>query len=345
MIENAVVDHPIVSAARKGNRYWIDFLSVIKDYKNVLNEQEYNNFLNKSRLDRKISVAQYLQFSAEVTVVDYIIRNYSEFINEPKYNEKKNPECSFNYKGRTVNIEVKCPDFTKRMKQECSEDIKIYAAERFPQKEDYYSVKRIIESNIKGGGGIQTVDRLDNKLKDYLKSAHGKFPPSSIHNFNILVIALETVRDMDEWYLYFFGENGAFTDKTYILEDYSNVDAVLLTNVQSGHRTSDAFPNTNCWQLESYISLLFLDPRKQDVFELGKYYSGIVADLFGGLTYDFLSFQCKLDYNNEIRNGMVKKVGLNKSQESILLNLNYMRDKILQIQIISEWIKNLDRKR
>src|SRR5699024_9389359 len=138
-------------------------------------------------------------------------------------------------------------DFTKRIKQENSEGVKIFAAERFPNKDDCVQIQKFIESNIADGHHIQTIDRMDNKLKDYLISAHNKFQVSDFMNFNILVIAVDIIQDMDEWYSYLFGENGVFTEESFIKDDYSNVDAVLLTNVQHGHMGAGVNLNINCW--------------------------------------------------------------------------------------------------
>lgn len=342
VVENSKVMHPIATAATTGHHYWKDFLMITEDYKKTLSEQDYGEFLVKSRLDCEISTAQYLQFSSEVTVVDYIIRNYSGFKNEPKYNDKKNPECSFEYEGRTINIEVKCPDLSKRVEQENSEGIKLFAAERFPNKKNYVQSKELIESNISDGQSIQTIDRLDNKQKDYLISAHQKFPVSNSSNFNVLVIAVDIIPDMDEWYSYLFGENGAFTDRTYITDDYSNVDAVLLTNVQHGHMGDGVNLDTNCWQLENYVSLLFLDPRKEKCNGLGEYYLHAALNLFGGLTRDFLSFQLKLDQDNDIRENKIKGFGLDENQKKALSHIFYTGDKITDLHIISEWVKTLN---
>lgn len=344
IVENSKVWHPLARAASDGNRYWNDFLQVTEDYKKTLSEREYNSYLDKSRLDCEISMDQYLQFSSEVTVVDYIIRNYSNFTNEPKYNGKKNPECSFEYKGRIINIEVKCPDFTGRITQENLEGVKMYAAERFPNKDDYKDSKKFIETNLKEGYHLQTIDRLDNKLKDYLISAHQKFPISDLSNFNILVIAVDIIQDMDEWYSYFFGKNGAFTDNTYIEDDYSNVDAVLITNVQHGHMGPDVNLSVNCWELENYLSLLFLDPRKQNTNGLGEYYIETAIDLFGGSTRDFLSFQFELDQDNDKRNSKINEICLDKNQKKAIFDSLYIEDKIIDLQIISEWIKQIPMK-
>jgi len=341
VVENSKVMHPIGTAAVTGNRYWKDFLMVSEDYKKTLSEQDYGMFLDKSRLDCKISMAQYLQFSSEVTVVDYIIRNYRGFRNEPKYNGKKNPECSFEYEGRTINIEVKCPDLSKRIEQENSKCIKLFAAERFPDKYNYIQAKEFIESNIRDGQSIQNIDRLDNKQKDYLIYAHQKFPVSNSSNFNVLVIAVDIIQDMDEWYSYLFGEKGAFTDRRYITDDYSNVDAVLITNVQQGHMADNVNLNINCWQLENYISLIFLDPRKAKCNGLGEYYDHAALNLFGGLTRNFLSFQFKLDQDNDIRENKIKDFDLDENQKKELSHIFYTGDKITGLHIISEWVKTL----
>ena len=341
IIENSKVTHPLVLAAKDDNRYWSDFLQVVGDYRNLLNKSEYNRFLHKSQLDRPISKEQYLQFASEITVVDYIIRNHSNFKYEPKYNSQKNPECSFDYEGRTINIEVKCPDFSSRIQQEKADGIKVFAAERFPDKDQYTEALKVINDQIQDSHIIKSIDRLDNKLKDYLLSAQLKFPTSGLSNFNILVIAVDTIGDMDEWYSYLFGDNGAFTSKTYIDCDYSNVDAVLLTNVQHGHMGYNVNLSINCWKLENYVSLLFLDPRKQNINGLSEYYEKSALNLFGGQTRNFLSFQNKLDEEINLRNRKIKECNLDERKREKLFDKFYLEDKITSLQIISEWIKVL----
>lgn len=344
IVENSKVTHPIVVAATKENRYWHDFLKVNENYKRVLNEQEYNGFLNKSQLNRPIKMAQYVQFASEATIINYIIRHYSGFKNEPKYNDKKNPECSFEYVDRIINIEVKCPNLFERIAQENTEGIKLFAGERFPNKDSYLEMIKFIESNNRAGQTAKNIERLDNKLKDYLISAHKKFPISNSQNFNILVVALDIIQDMDEWYSYLFGDNGAFTNKTYITDVYSSVDAVLLTNVQHGHMADDIYLNINCWELENYISLLFLDPRKEKCYGLGEYYEKHALDLFGGMTRNFLCFQYKLDQENVERNKEMEKLNLNDSQNKAFYQKHYIEDKIIGLKIISNWVESLESK-
>lgn len=336
ILKNSKLQHPLYSAFCNNDKYYKDFLNILEDYKRVLNDNEYNKFLLKGKLDKSIEPAEYLQFAAEVTVVDYIIRTQKCFINEPIYNKKKNPECSFEYDNRIVNIEVKCPNLSKRITQEKLGDVRIYAGERFPDIIRYNDIIDDIEHNC-DSITIQPIDRLDNKLKDYLISAHNKFPNTSEKYFNILIIALDIISDMDEWYSYLFGDYGAFTCNTYIKEDYSNVDAVMITNIQSGHVGNPEYYAINCWALENYLSLIFLDPRKEKKHNLGRYFFESGGTLFGSNTFEFIKFQERLD-------DLDKNVDLIRNDNT---NQNYVDEdkyiykKILSMQMISEWVNEM----
>ena len=106
IIENSKVTHPLAISANKGNRYWNDFYKVSEDYKRVLSESEYNHFINKFQLDKEISHAQYLQFASEVTVVDYIIRNYCGFKNEPRYMTTVILNAHLNMRGERLMLKL-----------------------------------------------------------------------------------------------------------------------------------------------------------------------------------------------------------------------------------------------
>ena len=338
IIENPNIKHPLTSEMSLEGKYGKDFQSALQDFKPVLTEKEFNRLLKKTQLGPINTLNQHLQFSAEFTVVYYIIRNYRGFKYEPQYNGKKNPECSFEYEGRTINVEVKCPDFSKRIDQESVEGIKSYAVDRLPTKEAYSQTIKTME---KSGVHIQSMDRLDNKLKDFLISAHSKFPDSNILNFNVLVIALETNSDMDEWYSYLSGPKGAFTDSSYITENYSNVDAVLITNLQAGHHAIDNGQDINRWKLENYISLLFLNPLKEKCYGLGDYYKNKAIDLFGMQTRDFLQFLKELDEINQAQDNDTNNIISSMSRIYGQNLIKYIFSRYDDSHIISKWAETL----
>ena len=99
--------------------------------------------------------------------------------------------------------------------------------------------------------------------------------------------------------------------------------------------------NTNCWKLENYLSLLFLDPRKEKCNGLGDYYKNSALDLFGGMTRNFLLFQYELDQGNIERDKRIEKLNLNDNQIKVLYQNLYIEDKIVDLEIISKWVERL----
>ena len=339
LIEDSRVLHLLAKAGQNDSRYWRDFLELITDFRKNLDEKEFKNFLIKSQLNQVITLAQYLQFASETTVVDYVMRKYKGFRSEPQYGKKKNPECSFEYEGRTVNVEVKCPDYSKRKLEEQVEAIKVFAAERFPQKEMLDESIQVIEQNI--DGNIMIISRMDNKLKDYLISAHDKFPSSGRNYFNILVICLDIISDMDEWYSYVFGNEGVFSEQSYVKENYENVDAIMLTNIVHGHTGDPECDKYNCWNLENYVSLLFLNPMKEKDKDLADYYFKHAITLFGNNSMDFLRYQCELDLKNNEREKWLVSQGIMGDKLTQIQKMYYSEDKIIGLKIISEWCKSI----
>lgn len=264
----------------------------------------------------------------------FILRKYNDkFEYEPKYNGGYNPECSFLHENKTVNIEVKCPNMEKRVDAENRNTLKIFAAERIPEYDKNLSeLTKIITPNIEKGhfSGIEVNARVDNKLKDYLISGQKKFPVSDDNNFNILVIALEIIPDLDELYSYIFGSNGVFTKNTFVKDSYDNIDAILLSTPVCGHKAWTKYMDVNVWNLEETLNFLLLDPNKEHS-ETGKYYMSYGIHLFGNLSKNFLDFQQKLDIKfHEKWNGY-----------SGIFEDRYIDFKLTDFQIITEFIECL----
>ncbi len=200
-----------------------------------------------------------------------------------------------------MNIEVKTPNYASRINQEKRESVKVFFAERCEKHEEILeSISKRLnkDENI----SVENLRRMDNKLKDYLCSAQKKFP-SSGRNFNVLVVALELMEDLDEWYLYLFGQQGAFTEHSFIEEKYDNVDAVLLCNSVTGLHNWEKYSeqDIDVWDLENNLCFLLLDPRKEKT-DKGKYYFEKGMFLFGELTSSFLMY-----LDNEMDKDMSKK--------------------------------------
>ena len=232
-----------------------------------------------------------------------------------------------------MNVEVKCPNMEKRIDAENRNTLKIFATERIPEHDKIVSeLTKIIDPNIEKSrfSGIDVNARRDNKLKDYLASGQNKFPASDDNNFNILVIALDIISDVDEWYSYVFGSNGVFTKNTFVDDSYDKVDAILLSTPVCGHKAWIRLANVNVWKLEETFNLLLLHPNREHA-ETGKYYISDGIDLFGNLSREFLLFQQKLDIKFE-----EKWNGYNGNFE-----YRYIDFKLTDLQIITEFTEYL----
>lgn len=141
---------------------------------------------------------------------------------------------------------------------------------------------------------MEEKNRLDNKLKDFLTHSQKKFPISDDSNFNVLAISLDIVSDLDEWYSYIFGNDGAFTNNSFISEKYDNVDAILLITPVCGHIRWKIYDEINVWDLEKTINILLLNPDRIKS-KTGEYYIKHGISIFGGMTRKLLAFQQNLD--------------------------------------------------
>ncbi len=305
-LKNADDKHPLKISCKVNDKYYKDFIELLEDFNNHLKDKEMIELIDKLQLKSDFNQPKYLQFVSEITILYYILCKHNcDFKYEPTYNGKKNPECSFRYRDKTINIEVKCPDLSSKIESDMNKNMKISFQGRVPS-ECYSEAKEgmnyiINTSNLEGSdyNGFEIEKRLDNKLKDYIISASEKFPKDENGYFNILAISLNTPGDLDDWYSYILGYGGVFTNESFVDENYDNVDAILLTNIQSGHIRWKEDNGKDLWNLEKYINLIFLNPQKA---KDNKFYYEYATSIFGDMTEKFNAY-VKSSYKNNISFG------------------------------------------
>ena len=190
---------PIKMAYKSNHRYYSDFMSVLRRFKDVLSDKEFNELVSKFQFDKAYERHKYFEIVSEIIILDFVLRNYNQekkFKYEPKYNGGYNPECSFINKSKTINIEVKCPNLEKRLNSEDKDKMKIFLQDRLPNfKEIENDAINKCNPQIedRNNSGVEVRKRLDNALKSYLIHSQKKFPSSGDTYFNILAISLRTV--------------------------------------------------------------------------------------------------------------------------------------------------------
>lgn len=184
-IKNGADGFPLTDAYKSGHRFYTDFIEMMNFFEQRLKKKDYRGVKKKilagcSQPDEQ----SYLQCMCELVVLYYAMRQSNDdgdFNYEPKYNGGFNPECSFSYGGKTINIEVKCPHMSKRMDIESHDTLKVSFSERLSNKSDYNGViknlKEILSPFLEGSkySEIEVIPRMDNKLKDYLMHSQKNF--------------------------------------------------------------------------------------------------------------------------------------------------------------------------
>lgn len=341
LIKKADDTYPLKIAYNKNHRYYNDFITVLKTFKQILSNKQFNELVNKFQFTKPFNQQRYLQTVSEITILYYVLHSYNKndkFIYEPKYNGGYNPECSFVYMDKTVNLEVKCPNLEKRLNIEKRNTLKIFSAERIPNHEEVINeLLAIIKPNIQDSDyiGVEEKNRLDNKLKDFLIHSQKKFPISDDSNFNILAISLDIVDDLDEWYSYIFGNNGAFTNNSFINEKYDNVDAILLTTPACSHINWEVYNKINVWNLEETVNILLLNPDRQHS-KTEEYYIKYGIPMFGNITGEFFMFLKNLD---EQANKNLKNIN-----NEFIRSIMYYEHKLTDLQIITEFMNYLKKR-
>lgn len=205
---------------------------------------------------------QYLQAAVELTVCAHFAKFFpDQFIYEDAINPPKDVDCSFQSAGYKFNIEVKCANFTKKHEVASAAGFTLGSIGRGDGYNELFEDLGVIFGSQ--GKNLALQPHMDNKLKDFLISADGKFPVTPNQDeLNVLVIGCDDQMDMQKWLGYLRGPAGLFTDSSYVdPELYSKVDLVVLTNLY--HRHKDVALKDRLqhhWRLTDAFSLLCANP-------------------------------------------------------------------------------------
>jgi hypothetical protein len=263
-----------------GKEYERGMLAAVELIKPYLTSKQLQDLLSKKLqlYNDSINEPQYIQAACELVICSYIANKFpGSFKYEPKLNPPKDVDCAFSTENTTYNIEIKCADYTKSNDiNNTKEAYHIGFMGRLPNAEAVYSDLSQLFGNGPLGASLLKQQHMDNKLKDFLQSAHGKFASTpSENNLNVLAVCCDTAMDMQKWHSYMFGEQGLFKNNSFADHaTYNRVDAVLLTNIF--HRHHEFFKKgriKNHWHLEDSFSLLFSNPfrlldKKNEFFKL-----------------------------------------------------------------------------
>ncbi|GHV55941.1 hypothetical protein FACS1894216_19290 [Synergistales bacterium] len=292
LIKTTSTENPLKCSFDNNTRYYQDFRILCSNLCEKTSERQISELLERKFLlgKPKYHEETFLQSASELSVIGYVLEKYGiTFEYEPQYNGRRNPECSFKDYDTTVNVEVKCPVIAR-------DNNLIELVGRVPLKDgasfaQLYSDNSALKKNN------------DNKIKDYLQSAQLKFPVSDDTNFNILVICVSEYSDMDAWYGYLFNDtfsskhenvSGVFTADSFVpTEEFSSVDAVVLSNVTKAHSSGNT--ELNLWDMSDSFSLCFLKLSIKPESKTCRYWEEHMLNFLYAKTSEFFDYQRALD--------------------------------------------------
>jgi ribosomal protein L31E len=224
-------------------------------------KKEQKNMENK--ISSIINYNNFFEVTTEFSVLNSF-SNQHKFVYEPTtQTNHKNPECSFEYEGKVINIECKSRNLPSN--SEGNNVLKIIPLNRSPLKLQMSEAIKEINKHL--SVSTEEVKLNDNKLKDYLDSFSGKVKGDRENDINILFISLSSTTEMDNYYNYLHNiTSGIFTNSSFIKKDnnqiqtYDSIDGVVLIDLKKNH---DGSIVSDCWKINKNNSAVFiLNPNK-----------------------------------------------------------------------------------
>lgn len=268
-------NHILSIAKRDNEQYYLEFIETMIDLNKTLNQKEFNDwFYNKMLINgEKFEERKFISFAVETTIVRYFSKFFPEnFKVEVEVNkiDKKNIDLQFLNNNFIYNIEVKSADFNVKGYSNNPNDINIVTPERIPNEfNEYYDNIELIKNLLQTKSyNVNKVKRLDNTLLTYLNESNEKFGSNNISDkVNILYVGCNDNIDIQEYYSYLFGFEGLFTNVPFakaVPNKYSNVDIVVLSNLNFKHTQFNNKNVTNNWELENCFNLIFENPHNNN---------------------------------------------------------------------------------
>jgi hypothetical protein len=207
------------------------------------------------------SFNQFLQSAAELSVAHHVVKSQATaFESEKKMNPGVNDrdvDVYFEVGATRVPLEVKCPEEQHVAPGTLTLDF----AGRHPDPKGIFGeIQGVFAQAANLPPELRQLtlaQHKDNKLKDYLISAHDKFSPSpDLDQLNVLFVACG--EELQPWYHYLHEREGLFTPQSFHpVQTFERTQVVILSNLKYFHTQAAAHHD---WTLKDVFLLPVLNP-------------------------------------------------------------------------------------
>lgn len=305
--------HPYIGKQYAKDEYLESVKLLIETLRPYLTKSEAREVSKKLQVAKaSINEAQYLQAACELTVCLYFADKYGiNFVYEDKVNPPKDVDCSFIDNNSKYNVEVKCADFSVIENMENDDCFKVSAFGRMPE---YPGIVSDLQDTFNiSGKQLKTYKHLDNRMKDFLISAHDKFSDENYDDVvNVLLVCCDDAMDMTKWTSYLTGLQGLFTNNSFHNHKlFNKVDVVILSNLYHRHAHYQEKVNIiDSWDFASSFNILFCNPgRKSDkkkaikhLYEIIPNFSKEVMNYIGPYDFEVLKLATFVDKELNAKN-------------------------------------------
>lgn len=228
-----------------------------EDWLQVLRNSFFVPYSANYTLDR------FLQHAAELSVANHVsLRKPKIFGTERKMNPQMNQrdvDVYFELGATRVALEVKCP--VEREVPPGQPTLQFSG--RHPEAQRMFRELAKVFANANLPEDLKHLElgqHKDNKLKDFLVSAHEKMPVSAtLDDLNILLVACG--EELQPWYSYLHEREGLFTPASFHpIRKFERVQVVILSNLKYFHTKAAAHHD---WTLQNVFLLPMINPRAE----------------------------------------------------------------------------------
>lgn len=206
---------------------------------------------------------QFLQHAAELSVANHVTLLEPTFFGvERKMNSllnTKDVDVYYEVGATRVALEVKCPV----EKETPPGQPTLQFSGRHPEAERMFRELSDVFANSNLPEELKRLElsqHKDNKLKDFLVSAHEKMPASTtLDDLNVLLVACG--EELQPWHSYLHEREGLFTPGSFHPpKDFARVQVVILSNLKYFHTKAAAHHD---WTLQNVFMLPVINPRAE----------------------------------------------------------------------------------
>ncbi|MGZ0076230.1 hypothetical protein [Methylomonas sp. YC3] len=256
--------------SKNSDRRTLEYIESMNNSIGIVSSQSGENEKNNQIISRKLQLCensnsdrnQYLQHACELSVAAYFCRldGVAFSYEYPGIKNKKDVDVSIVHNGTRYNIEVKCPNPKQGngfVSTEKSLSLRTHG--RFSQIE---KINKDFEklAKITGFSNFSLIKNSDQNIKEALLDSARKFKAlDSKDDINCVVICGDDGDSLQHYWHTLYGSQGLFTEESFYpnTKDYSNVDAVVLTNIR--HRHDNFFTNnyiSDPWKFELAFNIV-----------------------------------------------------------------------------------------